>query len=160
MVEVGVYAGDTCRRVIASHPNVHMILVDPWEAGTPESSWCRSGSKMAKRTQDEMEALYINVMRLMGPYAGRVTVHRAYSEGAAVLVPDSTQDLVFIDADHSYESVKSDIELWLPKVKAGGYIGGHDYKSPRFPGVAQAVHEAFARGRIEPGENCTWFVRV
>lgn len=46
---------------------------------------------------------------------------------------------VFIDAAHDYESVKADIEAWFPKVKPGGFFGGHDIDSP---GVLQAVQEA------------------
>jgi hypothetical protein len=73
-------------------------------------------------------------------------------------VLDGSVDLVFIDADHSYEGVKADIEAWLPKVKVGGWIGGHDYKSPRFPGVERAVHERF--DQVEHGANSTWFWRM
>ena len=34
-------------------------------------------------------------------------------------------DMVFIDADHSYEAVKKDVETWLPKTRK--LICGHDY---------------------------------
>jgi hypothetical protein len=48
--------------------------------------------------------------------------------------------VVFIDLNHSYESVKEDIALWLPKVKKGGYLAGDDYHE-NWPGVIQAVNE-------------------
>jgi hypothetical protein len=35
-------------------------------------------------------------------------------------------DLVFIDADHSYEAVKRDWRDWTPKLKIGGLIALHD----------------------------------
>lgn len=35
-------------------------------------------------------------------------------------------DVLFIDADHSYEGVKRDFELWRPIVRNGGYIIFHD----------------------------------
>ena len=35
-------------------------------------------------------------------------------------------DFVFIDGDHRYESVRRDIQAWLPKVRPGGIMGGHD----------------------------------
>jgi hypothetical protein len=34
---------------------------------------------------------------------------------------------VYIDGLHDYGSVKQDIAAWWPKVKVGGFIGGHDY---------------------------------
>jgi len=35
-------------------------------------------------------------------------------------------DIVFIDADHKYQGIKADIQVWLPKVKKGGILCGHD----------------------------------
>lgn len=52
---------------------------------------------------------------------------------------DKSLDFVFIDAGHSYKEVKEDIEAWLPKVKYGGWLAGHDYNSVSFPGVKKAV---------------------
>lgn len=51
-------------------------------------------------------------------------------------------DAVYIDGDHSYEACKSDIELWVPKVKRGGLVFFHDYGTPHTPGVVRAVDEA------------------
>jgi hypothetical protein len=53
---------------------------------------------------------------------------------------------VFIDADHSYESVRDDIAAWLPKVRPGGVLAGHDFNDPAWPGVTQAVRERFGDG--------------
>ena len=49
------------------------------------------------------------------------------SEQAADVMPDNMLDFYYIDADHRYEAVKQDIDLWLPKVKSGGIFCGHDY---------------------------------
>jgi predicted O-methyltransferase YrrM len=49
------------------------------------------------------------------------------SEQAAHAMPDNTLDFCYIDADHSYDGVKKDLNIWLPKVKSGGIICGHDY---------------------------------
>jgi hypothetical protein len=46
---------------------------------------------------------------------------------------------VFIDAEHTYESCKADLNAWWPHVMQGGVIIGHDYES--FPGVKQAADE-------------------
>lgn len=64
------------------------------------------------------------------------------SEQASKCFPDESLDFVFLDADHSYQAVKKDIELWLPKVKVGGVLAGHDF-CVAWPGVIQAVDESF-----------------
>ena len=56
---------------------------------------------------------------------------------------DKSIDLVFIDADHSREGVRTDLIAWVPKVKPGGVISGHDYGSHTYPAVAEVVDEFF-----------------
>lgn len=83
-------------------------------------------------------------------------IHMSDSAEAAKKYPDAHDgeglDFVFIDADHSYGSVRADIAAWLPKVKSGGIIAGHDF-APEFPGVIQAVSEAFERWECWRGER-------
>jgi len=40
---------------------------------------------------------------------------------------DRTVDFVYIDSWHHYSIVCMDIATWLPKVRPGGWIAGHDY---------------------------------
>jgi len=42
-------------------------------------------------------------------------------------IEDEYLDMVYIDADHSYNSVLNDLKLSYVKTKKGGYICGHDY---------------------------------
>ena len=56
---------------------------------------------------------------------------------------DETIDFVFIDACHNYAKVLEDLNSWFPKVKPGGYLGGHDYPAPS---IRQAVKD-FNNGR-------------
>ena len=46
---------------------------------------------------------------------------------------DQSLDFVFIDGSHEYEDIKNDIISWLPKVKKGGILAGHDYYFPPQP---------------------------
>ena len=73
------------------------------------------------------------------PYLNRVTVLEGPSAEMCNFVSDASVDLVFIDANHSYENCKEDILSWLPKVREGGILSGHDCQHPRFPGVQKAV---------------------
>ena len=56
-------------------------------------------------------------------------------------------DFIYIDGLHTYEGVKTDITNYLPLVKEGGVIGGHDYTQsmPHLIGVYNAVNEMFGQ---------------
>jgi len=40
---------------------------------------------------------------------------------------DHSLGCAFIDATHTREALTRDIRAWLPKIRKGGYIAGHDY---------------------------------
>ena len=69
---------------------------------------------------------------------------KSLSIDAADLFEDESVDLVFIDADHSEEAVWEDMRAWMPKLKSGGVMSGHDYDSHNHPGVRVAVDRYFA----------------
>jgi hypothetical protein len=54
---------------------------------------------------------------------------------------DQPIDYLYVDADHSYESVLADLLAWVPHVKPGGLILGDDYGSDMYPGVLTAWDE-------------------
>lgn len=70
-----------------------------------------------------------------------LNIIKSDSVRAAEQFPDKSIDFVFIDADHSYEGCKKDIEAWLPKCKK--LIAGHDYDKSCWPGVVHSVNEVF-----------------
>ena len=75
-------------------------------------------------------------------------------------------DYVYIDADHSYESVRNDIAMWWQLTNPGGILLGHDY-IPGWPGVIRAVDEFAASQGYNVGlapirnnvpQNRVWFM--
>ncbi|MFI5171945.1 MAG: class I SAM-dependent methyltransferase, partial [Chitinophagales bacterium] len=50
-------------------------------------------------------------------------------------------DLIFIDADHSYNSCIADLNAYSKLVEPGGYLVAHDYLNSFHPGVKKAVDE-------------------
>jgi predicted O-methyltransferase YrrM len=81
---------------------------------------------------------------------------KSYSWEASKNFEDNSVDFVFIDADHEYESVVKDIDSWLPKVKKGGIISGHDYIT--WKGVKLAVDQKF--GNKTKFNGPCWFVEI
>jgi hypothetical protein len=80
------------------------------------------------------------------------------SARAAALFDDNSVDAIFIDAGHSYESVKLDLNSWFPKMKPGSLMSGHDY-AQYYPGVVSAVDEFF-KGHLDHIENNCWFKKI
>lgn len=76
-----------------------------------------------------------------------VTSFTGTSEEAARVVYDRF-DMIFLDAMHTYEDVRDDIQRWWLRLKPGGWMVFHDYGHANFPGVKKAVDEIFG-----PQEN-------
>lgn len=70
-------------------------------------------------SQDLQETNYQQTVNRLKQYGARSQILRMESIRAAKLFKDEQLDFVFIDANHSYKSVKEDIEAWWPKVKKG-----------------------------------------
>ena len=84
-------------------------------------------------------------------YKSRLIPIEATSEVAADQIADCSLDLVFIDANHSYDYVKKDIIKYTPKLKESGLLTGHDID---YPGVNRAVNEMIKQ--YDVGPNYVW----
>lgn len=113
-----------------------LYSVDLWES-RPD----RTGDVASP--QEWHNANYNNVLKLLKPFGERSEILRGPTTAMAQYVDDFSCDLVYIDADHSYQGVKNDIHSWWMKVKEGGIMAFHDYQMTHY-GVNQAVNE-FAR---------------
>lgn len=155
VVEVGValgrsltYVADYC--VERGRKDVEVYAVDSWAHNAPNGEQ----QTMAADAGGDF-SLYAKMLLAHDPKAFEVIRPiRATSERAARMFDDGSVDLVLIDADHSYEGCISDIRAWLPKVRAGGWIGGDDHHEEYHPGVIKACKEAFGdRYEVFKGAN-------
>jgi len=99
---------------------------------------------------------------------GRVVPVRMHSENAAHTFTHLVEkgqlpkfDLIFIDGDHSEEGIKKDVEAWLPLLKEGGLMCGHDYykesEGPWWVHVRQFVEARFPK--VQKAATSIWYVR-
>jgi hypothetical protein len=160
VAEIGVWKGSFCKVLLAARPRLRMVLVDPWQAGVPNTSWYESSSRMPHLPQSEYEAAYQRVLRIAARSDCRAHVLRMASVDAAPRVYDASLHMAFLDGDHSCAGLLADIAAWQPKVRPGGWIGGHDYGAERFPGVAEAVALAFEGQEVTVGADYTWWVQT
>lgn len=142
--EVGVFKGQTSKVLLEKFPECRLILVDPWRAWPEGHPYAEKGS-MDPKTQVQWNEIYQEALEAIGPAQRRCQVLRTTSDLAAQQIEDKSLDFVFLDADHTYEGTKADIQSWLPKTRR--VLLGHDYggKNDRlgFWGVKRAVDEAF-----------------
>lgn len=152
--EIGVKSGRNLVETLKAHPGFLWHAVDPW---TLTENYARWTSQMIRRHEQEFDAV-------LAKCPGRIAKIKAFSVEAAPMFVDGSLDLVFIDGDHSYEGVRADIDAWLPKVRKGGVIAGHDYDNTNkygdaFKGVDRAVHETFG-DLFSIDADHVWWVRV
>lgn len=151
-VEVGTYIGDGCNAICAGVDDPHVWCVDNFSLVVSD----RDGpfQKMSDETPEVMMECWKLNTAVNGEAAKLVIGDSAH---AAKHFNDRSLDLVFIDADHSYAACKEDIEVWMPKVRPGGIIAGHDYEPKDFPGVIRAVDELIPAASVNIN---IWHYRV
>jgi predicted O-methyltransferase YrrM len=91
----------------------------------------------------------------------RCNLHHGLSYDLVNIFEDESFDVIYIDADHSYDSVIKDMKLYLPKIKNGGFLCGHDYDSIGWPGVVKAVDEyaSIMNKQIITFKDSSWLIR-
>jgi len=129
-VEVGVWKGSNAKDMLEFLPIKKLYLVDPYLHYNNYNDY----------KEDDMDEMYLKVKKKFEPFGDKVELIRKMSFDALDNIPDEC-DFIYIDANHAYEFVKKDLELFYPKVKKGGILGGHDYHYLRHPGVTKAVDE-------------------
>ena len=155
-VEIGSYKGRSSSfmavKIANVNPQIKFDCVDTW-IGSPEH---QTGGDLEDPdvVNDKMFDIF---KQNMEPVKDYYTAKRMTSIDASNTYADNSLDFVFIDANHTYESVKEDIVAWWPKVKLGGIISGHDYHIGAM-GVIQATNELF--DYVRTVSSCWWVEKV
>jgi predicted O-methyltransferase YrrM len=126
MIEVGIDTGKTTFHLLDTIPNLTIYAVDT-----------------------DISKFYTTSVK--EKYGDRLVPIQGYSFQVVDQFADNFADIIFIDADHSYESVKKDILKYTPKLKKDGLLTGHDID---YPGVNKAVKELIKE--FDVGPNFVW----
>jgi len=161
-VEVGVCRGRLSRQLLMHHKTLWLAMVDLWSPYPPDGRYAGSGDLIASMSASQWKECYHQSVWLTEFAEERRQIIKSSSVEAAAQFADRSLDFVFLDADHSYEGVREDINAWLPKISPRGWIGGHDFANLQFPhwGVTKAVEEFSEQiGQpIEKDIDYTWFI--
>ncbi len=143
-VELGVERGHFSK-VICGYAD-KLYAIDAWQ----------TYSKYREHvTQEKLDAFYEETKERLKSF--NCEIIRKFGSEAVKDFEDESLDFVYLDANHNYESIKEDIELWKPKVRYGGILAGHDYVHiPRregIYGVIKAVDELLPDRKIWAGDK-------
>jgi len=143
--EIGTFRGWNAFNILHYLPIEKLYIIDPYED-------CES-YKMQTKPEDNLRACKKHLRK----YRDKVIFVKKLSEDAVEDIPQL--DFLYIDGNHSYDYVKKDIELYYPKIKKGGYIGGHDFHISAV-GVVKAVLEFTEKHNKElEGYPRDWWVK-
>jgi hypothetical protein len=150
VAEVGCYFGHSVAYLASlakeSGKNITIYAIDTFEGSQEHKNKLKGVNMLAEFNKN---------IKLCGleKYIEPIQID---SHFGAAYFEDRSLDFCFIDAAHDYESVKSDIFDWMPKVKIGSILSGHDY-SDSWPGVKRAVNELLPNAKIERN---VWSIHV
>ena len=155
--EVGIWEGSTSKRLLEQFPCLSLLMIDNY----PQDGL----AGVDHRTIDEILDAMREAMLVTSFAADRRSFWYMSSKQAQAFIPDGFFDFVYIDADHSEESVAADFNYWYPKVREGGLLTGHDYdgrgdRKGTF-GVKKAVDKtAEIRGlEVQTAGKLVWYVK-
>lgn len=163
-VEVGVADGKMSAYLLGHHPRLHLLMVDRWAPPPAGGTYQASVDARANWSAERHGQARQQAWRATRFAEDRCQLLQRESVDAARTVTQASLDFVFIDAEHSHEAVRADIAAWVPALKPGGWLCGHDYHGLAGVhwGVRQAVDEfAGQHGlTVELDEDDTWFIRL
>lgn len=136
--EVGVAAGVFSYELLTWGIK-HLYCVDLW-AFHPDLKG------MSQEPQWEHDVRFEQAKELMKGF-DNVTFLKGLSSEMVKLIPDESLGFVYLDACHFYDTVKQDLEIWLPKLVPGGIMAGHDYLNAGYQ-VKEAVND-FCSGKFK-----------
>jgi hypothetical protein len=142
-VEIGTAEGGNAKNMLDFLSIKKLYLVDPW---LPYDGYVT-------------DKTYSKAKKTLSDYSDKLEYIQKTSEEAVNFVPNDI-DFIYIDGNHSYDFVKKDIELYYPKVKKGGIIGGHDFCAD-YLGVCTAVIEFVQKNnlKLNTADRDWWIVK-
>ena len=151
--EVGSWHGRSSRAIADNLPEDGVLYcVDTWNGSITEPQ-NHGSAKWENGDHAFMEFCDNNIDLIK---SGKIVPIRMNSESAVKMFKkhNTKFDMIFIDAGHTYEECKKDIDTWKYLIEDSGLFCGHDYNG--WAGVNQAVEEKIARFDVDT--QCTiWY---
>lgn len=161
-VEVGTYLGRSLcslsEIVERSGKSIRLVGIDACRGSGPEGLKKKNyhGAAVERGGGTFAGELHKNIVAC--GYGDAISLVITSSIDASRLFSDASIDWIHLDARHDYDSVKADIEAWLPKVKPTGWLSGDDYDEVKWPELVRAVDELLPDAR--PWSTNQWRLMI
>ena len=141
IVEVGAWFGKStnfmANKIKESGKNINFTTIDTFKGSPTEDIH----NNTLRVFDNDIYSEFMHSTILLDNQSN-INVIKDTSVNAKDSFVNNSLDFIMIDAGHTYDDVKSDINAWYHKVKQGGIISGDDYVK-EFKGVVDAVNEYF-----------------
>ncbi len=134
-----IYLAQECRRL---GKRVQFYAVDTFQGEADQPKHFET----VRMHGGSLRAAFEENVRRCG-VADCITILEGDSPAMAGAIVDGALNFCYIDGAHDYKSVKADIAAWLPKVRKGGILAGHD---ALYEPVKKAVLELLPKAQIIP----------
>ena len=147
-VEIGVDKGLHSKQILDILPMKRLYCVD----GYPDYSDFRGSYNLAGH--------YYTALENLKPFGDKVVFIKKNSLDAVVDIGEKV-DFVYIDSEHTGVQVVKELNSFLPMVKSGGVIGGHDFNSWRFPDYVAEICSFGYKNKIgvKSKNQDWWFIK-
>lgn len=129
VVEIGSLQGWFAYRCMRQLPKAIIYSIDTWSDGAREYGSGSYNYECWKKNLAEWDGLRAFALR-----GESHEVRKTFEEFCTTGI-----DLLFIDGDHTFKGVLTDLQDWEPLVNPGGVVAGHDWDSNAWPDVQEAV---------------------
>jgi len=125
--EVGVLRGGFSKRILRIVEPKKLHLIDAWKITTGDVY--KDSPLVLEQDQHKMDKNFEIVLERFKTEikSGQISIEHGKSEEMLQKFEDNYFDWIYVDANHSYDFVKKDLEACYPKVKKNGFITGDDY---------------------------------
>ncbi len=147
IVEIGSWHGRSTKALATSTPG-QVIAVDNWSGSNDDVNFVLADRAYRAKGEEPRDAFLKNLADELA--VGKVQLWEMDSIKAAeeFAAKGLKADLVFIDGSHDTPHVKADVQAWLPLVRSGGILCGHDGNDLR---VKAALNELLPGWKIAAG---------
>ena len=149
MIEIGSYMGESTHIFGSCGLFTEINCIEPF-SGT------ENFNDKNNHTWEEVWEEYDTNIR---QFKDIVKLHEDYSYDEKVLSKfnDDEYDFIYVDGNHSFESTRQDFELYIPKIKSNGVLGGHDYQQGF--GVDDALEEICDPSNLILFRDSSWLIK-